>query len=165
MTQPVIKMIVAYANNRIIGSNNQIPWKLSNDLKRFKELTTNNVVVMGRKTFESIGSKPLPDRTNIVLTRNKELTHPDIFTFQDIPTLMNFINTYMNDKIIYIIGGAEIYNQFLSLCDEILATEVHSEVTGDTFFPTLSDRVWTQSDIIKMEENGILYDFVTYRRF
>ena len=167
MKSPVIKMIVAYANDRIIGYKNQIPWKLSGDLKRFKKLTTNGIVVMGRKTFESLPNGPLPDRVNIVLTRDEKykIDHPNVVIVHSVVNVLHYLHESENKCTTYIIGGEEIYNLFLSYCDEILATEVHLDVQGDSYFPFLSDRIWKRSTFIRKQENGIFYDYVTYKRF
>ena len=122
----MIKIIVAVSNNNVIGKDNKLLWKQSHDLKRFKELTLNKKVIMGRKTYESIG-KPLPNRENYILSRSKS----DIKGCK----ILNSIDDVMKiEGEIFIIGGGEIYKKFINLADEILLTKVDCEVEGDTFF-------------------------------
>jgi dihydrofolate reductase len=147
----MIKIIVAQSNNRVIGKDNKLLWRQSDDLKRFKSLTLNNKVVMGRKTFESIG-KPLPNRENYVLTRNnieidgcKILNHPD-----DVLDLKGDI---------FIIGGGEIYKKFLNLADEIYLTQVDCELDGDTFFPPITNDWKVESEEKFKKDNKNQYDW------
>ena len=147
----MIKIIVAQSNNRVIGKDNKLLWRQSDDLKRFKSLTLNNKVVMGRKTFESIG-KPLPNRENYVLTRNniqingcKILNNPD-----DVLDL---------EGDIFIIGGGEIYKKFLTLADEIYLTQVDCELDGDTFFPPITNDWKVESEEKFKKDNKNQYDW------
>ncbi|RAT96628.1 dihydrofolate reductase [Brevibacillus sp. Leaf182] len=123
----MISLIVAYARNQVIGKDGDMPWHLPADLKNVKELTTGKTIVMGRKTFESIG-KPLPNRKNVVLTRSQDF-HPEgvdvVHTKEEVLA--------MGDVIIF--GGAEIYRQFLDVVDRLYITEIDLETEGDTFFP------------------------------
>jgi dihydrofolate reductase len=127
----MIKIIVAMSKNRVIGNNNELIWKLSSDLKRFKELTTSHPVVMGRKTYESI-SRPLPNRRNIIITRNSEYEVEGCETVSSLEEALLLTN---NDC--FIIGGGEIYKQSLEVADKIYLTLVHQEFEGDTQFPEL----------------------------
>jgi len=147
----MIKIIVAQSNNRVIGKDNKLLWRQSDDLKRFKSLTLNNKVVMGRKTFESIG-KPLPNRENYILTRSniridgcKILNHPD-----DVLDL---------EGDIFIIGGGEIYKKFLNLADEIYLTQVDCELDGDTFFPPITNYWKVESEEKFKKDNKNQYDW------
>ncbi len=154
----MISIIVAYDKNRAIGKDNKLCWRQSNDLKRFKELTTDKTVVMGRKTFESIG-KPLPNRKNIVLTRQRvEIDGVEVVTsISDIKEIKDDI---------FIIGGGEIYKLFLDVADRIYATEIDCEIEADTWFPEIGNN-WK---IIKSEKNNLddknqfNYDFVIYEK-
>ena len=123
----MISLIVAYARNQVIGKNGVMPWHLPADLRHVKELTTGKTIVMGRKTFESLG-RPLPNRRNVVLTRNRNF-HPEgvevVHTKQEVLDLGEVI----------IFGGAEIYRQFLDVADRLYITEIDLEAEGDTFFP------------------------------
>ncbi len=151
-------IIVAMSENYVIGLNNSLPWRLSDDLKRFKEITTGHQIVMGRKTYESIG-RPLPNRDNFVLTRNAKLQIDGINVIKslnDIPS---------SDKKTFIIGGGEIYTQLINSCDELLVTKIHCEIDGDAYFPIIDLSVWSlinQSE--KFTENDLEYSYLTYRK-
>lgn len=151
-------IIVAMSDNYVIGLNNSLPWHLSDDLKRFKEITTGHQIVMGRKTYESIG-RPLPNRDNFVLTRNAKLQIDGINVIKslnDIPS---------SDKKTFIIGGGEIYTQLINSCDELLVTKIHCEIDGDAYFPIIDLSVWSlinQSE--KFTENDLEYSYLTYRK-
>lgn len=131
------KAIAAMSLNRVIGVDNKIPWHLPEDFKWFKRMTTGQVIVMGRKTFESIG-KALPNRTTIVLSRTKQDV-PDVQVVTDLDALQLALLQVAN-KDIFICGGAELYRQTLPLCSNLFLTLVKREVEGDTFFPQFEDR-------------------------
>jgi dihydrofolate reductase len=124
-----LKAIAAMSLNRVIGRAGQIPWHLPEDFRWFKRMTLGHVVLMGRKTFESLG-KPLPNRTNIVLTRRGEI--PGILTLAD---LRSFDPEAFAPKEVFVIGGAEIYAQLLPLCSDLYLSVVQRAVDGDAFFP------------------------------
>lgn len=132
-----ISLIWAMAENRTIGRNNKLPWHLPNDLKYFKQLTTGKAVIMGRKTYESIG-RPLPNRTNIVITRDADYTAEgvNVVTSLDQAIELAEASSLVNasDEVI-VMGGAEIYNLCLPRADRLYITFVHAEVHGDAFFP------------------------------
>lgn len=115
--------------NRVIGAGNQIPWHLPEDFKWFKTMTTGHVIVMGRKTFESIG-RPLPNRTTVVLSRS-DFSHPGVQTLEN----LDKIPAFAGDREIFICGGAQIYAQALPQCSDLFLTLVKRQVEGDTFFP------------------------------
>ena len=126
-----IHLIVAHGKNREIGYNNQLLWHLPTDLKRFRAITTGHIVVMGRKTFESIG-RALPNRTNIVLTRDTSLSLPtDIKTYHSTDSIIRL----SKNKEIYIIGGAEVYRAFLPFADRLYITLVNGTFKADSYFP------------------------------
>jgi dihydrofolate reductase len=128
------KAIAAMSLNRVIGNGNQIPWHLPEDFKWFKATTTGHIIVMGRKTFESIG-KPLPNRETIVLSRSK-FSHPGVKTvcsLEELPAMTA-------PRQVFICGGAQIYEQALPLCSELLLTLVKRQVEGDAFFPKFEDQ-------------------------
>lgn len=157
----MVKIIVAMSKNRVIGNNNQLIWKLSSDLKRFKELTTNNSIVMGRKTFESIG-KPLPNRRNIIITRNNEYLVEGCEIVSSLEEALLLTNNNC-----FIIGGGEIYKQALDITDKIYLTLVHKEFEGDTHFPEL-DKQWakiSRKDFEADEKNEYKYSFIEYERY
>jgi len=127
----MIKLIVACNDEGVIGINNNLPFSLKSDMKRFKKLTQGNIVVMGRKTWESIGSKPLPNRRNIVLSRNKDLELPEgVDLIHDMSSI--YSEERIEDRIFYIIGGATLYNESISsgIADEILITKVTGKITN-----------------------------------
>ncbi|OON97421.1 MAG: diacylglycerol kinase [Epulopiscium sp. Nele67-Bin005] len=126
----MINMIVATSTNNLIGCDNKMPWHISEDLRYFKEKTMQSTVVMGRKTFESIG-KPLPNRRNIVLTHNKNFSYPNIEVFHSIEETLSHLQTLENS---FIIGGGEIYKSFLPYADKLFITLIDKTVEGDTAF-------------------------------
>jgi len=134
--------------NRVIGAKNQIPWHLPEDFKWFKKMTTGHVIVMGRKTFESIG-KLLPNRTTVVLTRQAE-SIPDVLTISDLGQLTSLPE--MAGREIFICGGAQIYQQALPLCSDLYLTLVKRNVEGDTFFPPFEDKFELVSEILDTPE-------------
>lgn len=130
-----VNIIAAMGRNSELGNKGNLPdWNLPTDLKRFKELTSGHVVVMGRKNFESLPEKfrPLPNRTNVVLTRDSSWSHEGVQVFH---TIDEILDTYKNEHSLWIIGGAEVYKQFLEKADELHLTHVDGEFEADTFFP------------------------------
>ena len=146
--------VVAYSLNRIIGNDNKLLWKQSSDLKRFKEITQNGIVVMGRKTFESIG-KPLPKRRNIVISNNFSQNGIEVMTLDEVRRI---------EDDIFIIGGGQIYKEMLNDSDEILATLIHSNLEGDTRFPELDGRwMLVEASYHKADDkNQYGYSFLKY---
>lgn len=133
----MINIIVAVSNNGVIGNGNKLPWKISWDLNKFKSLTTSNVVIMGRKTFESIGSKPLPNRRNIVLSKKMiDTSIPDIEIFSSLNDAIT--NCKDEKKEIFICGGESVYREALLISDRIYMTRVLVDIKGDAFFPEFS---------------------------
>jgi dihydrofolate reductase len=157
----MISIIVATAENGVIGKNNQLLWKLSADLKQFKTLTTGHSVIMGRKTFESIG-RPLPNRTNIVISRQTGLTLPDgVLKVNSLETAIETAKNHAGNEEVFIIGGGNIYEQAIKITDKVYLTEVKACIEGDTFFPALDADEWNEIARIshpKDEKNE--YDFV-----
>jgi dihydrofolate reductase len=149
------------SENRVIGNNNQLIWKLSSDLKRFKELTTNNTIVMGRKTYESIG-KPLPNRRNIIITRNLEY---QVDGCEVVSSLEE--DLLLTNNNCFIIGGGEIYKQSLGVADKIYLTLVHKELEGDTHFPEIgNDWATINKEYFKSDDkNEYNYSFIEYERY
>lgn len=157
----MIKIIVAMSKNRVIGSNNQLIWKLSSDLKRFKELTTDNPVIMGRKTYESIG-RPLPNRRNIIITRNTDYSVDGCEIVSSLEEALLLTNNNC-----FIIGGGEIYKQSLEFADKIYLTLVNKEFEGDTSFPELGQE-WakiSRKDFDADDKNEYDYSFIEYERY
>lgn len=129
----MIIIVVAMNNNRVIGNNNKLPWHCKEDLKHFKEITNGKHIVMGRKTFQSL-PKMLPNRHHIVLTRDENFSHDGVEVFNSIDDLLV---TYDGRVDLYVIGGADIYNQFMNKCDKIEMTVIDGNHSGDTYFPEL----------------------------
>jgi dihydrofolate reductase len=130
----MISHIVAMSENRVIGLDGKMPWHLSDDLKRFKALTMGHSIVMGRKTFASIG-KPLPGRTNIVITRQKDFSAPGIRIVSSLDDALELGASVGYET--FIIGGGEIYAQSQALADKIYLTLIHQEIAGDTYYPEI----------------------------
>lgn len=145
----MLSLIVAMDQNQLIGQNNTLPWHLPADLKFFKKMTTGHTIIMGRKTFESIG-KPLPNRRNIVLTRNKDWTSSaDIEIFSSLTEVMQAIQ---KEEKAYIIGGANLYAQAISVVDEMLITKIDHVFHGDAYFPKFHEDAW---DIEVLEKGRV----------
>lgn len=143
MTLPV-SIIVAVAENGIIGSNGDMPWKLSSDLKRFKKITTGNPVIMGRKTYESIG-RPLPQRYNLVISRNGGFRADGVDVVVTPDAALEKAEKWgaeNGSKEICILGGGEIYRLFLPIAERIYFTKVLASPVGDTGFPDIDEAVW-----------------------
>lgn len=163
--KPVISAIVAMAENRVIGKDNKMPWHLPADLKHFKGTTSGHPVLMGRKTYESIG-KPLPDRTNIIMTRDTQYSAPDCVILNSIETALSMANELDMDEI-FVIGGAEIYRQLLPQIQRVYLTIVHHSFDGDAFFPELNADEWHEVSRERHaadEKNKFDYSFVVMER-
>ena len=159
-------LIVAMAENRCIGKDNKMPWHIPEDLKRFKSLTMGAPVIMGRKTFESIISyldKPLPGRENIIISKSGYKNDFDAPVFSSIPCAITHAKTRANDEI-FIIGGAQIYAQSITVADQIHLTKIHKTVEGDAFFPQINPDEWIETDRIDFLENTPPYSFITLKR-
>jgi dihydrofolate reductase len=157
----MIKIIVAISKNRVIGKDNSLIWHLPADLRRFKEVTTGSVVVMGRKTYESIG-KPLANRRNVIITRNENYEAQGCEVVNSIEEAL--LICYED---CFIIGGSEIYKQSLSMADEIYLTEVDDVFDGDSFFPELGNE-WHEVSNEKFEaddKNKFNYSFIKYEKY
>ncbi len=159
-----ISIIVAVAENNVIGNNNKLIWHISEDLKRFKKLTTGHPVIMGRKTYESLPFKPLPKRKNIVISSQKNLKF-------DGAVIVNSVNKALEEckkeKEVFICGGAEIYKLFLPLADKLYITKVHKTFEGDTFFPEPDFSKWKigyKSEKFYDEKSDLYYSFSDFLR-
>ena len=159
-----LTIIVAAAENDAIGKGNQLIWHLSDDLKRFKNLTNGHHIIMGRKTFESF-PKPLPNRTHVVITRQESYKAPVGVIV--VNNLEDAIDASKNDTQPFIIGGGEIYKQALTFADKIELTRVHENFEADTFFPKIDSNIWreTANTFHKKDENhDYEFSFITYHR-
>ncbi|MNJ92960.1 Dihydrofolate reductase [compost metagenome] len=158
-----ITIVVAISENNAIGKDNQLLWHLPADLKHFKNKTTGKTIIMGRKTYDSIG-KPLPNRRNIVITRQRGLQLAGI---EVVNSLEEAISICKADEEVFIIGGAEIYRQALPLVHKIELTRVHQEFEADAFFPELASETWKEvwkEDHLPDEKNKFAYTFSTLER-
>lgn len=151
-----IAIIAAIAKNRVIGKDGKIPWHISDDLKRFRKLTTDHTILMGRKTFESLG-RQLPNRRNVVISSR---TIPDVESYRSI---FEALEALANEDKIFVIGGGQIYAELLNRADELFLTILDKEVDGDTFFPPYEELVATRFKLTNKEEQDG-YTFMDYRK-
>jgi dihydrofolate reductase len=166
MEDVIISAIVAASTNYAIGKNNQLLWHLPNDLKFFKNTTWGHPVIMGFKTFDSVGQKALPGRLNIVIT-SKQLTVADNIAF--VPNLETALTKAKqeNTKEIFIAGGGQIYKQSLNICDRIYLTRVHTIIDGDVFFPDIAPQQWqlvAQQNHYADEKHAFSFSFEVWER-
>jgi len=164
-----LSLMVAKASNRVIGRNNKLPWYLPNDLKYFKQVTFGKPVIMGRKTWDSLG-KPLPGRTKIVITRQTDFQAEGakvVATLDEAVTLAENVAFIEGQDEAVVMGGAEIYALALPKTDRLYLTEVHAEVDGDTWFPEYDTSEWKEigrEDFPAEGPNPYDYSFVVYER-
>jgi dihydrofolate reductase len=155
--RPTINIIAAMAENRVIGIHGQLPWRLPDEMKHFVRLTTGHTVIMGRKTFESIGSKPLPNRRNIILTRNTHYTAPGIETALSLPDAIALAAKTVSDTVsqpdddLFICGGDPAYREAIPLADNLFLTLVHTSPAGDAHFPDYDPNDWHLLDKTRHE--------------
>jgi dihydrofolate reductase len=161
---PELTIIVAAAENDAIGKGNKLIWHLSDDLKRFKDLTNGHHIIMGRKTFESF-PKPLPNRTHVVITRQPDYKAPEGVII--VNNLEDAIDASKSDAQPFVIGGGEIYKQALAFADKIELTRVHEDFEADTFFPKIDSTIWKEISNTfhkKDEKHDYEFSFLTYER-
>lgn len=162
----MISIVVAQAHNRVIGKKNDLPWYLPADLKHFKELTAGHTVIMGRKTFDSIYARlggPLPNRKNIIITRDKNFTAKGAIITHSLKDALQAAT----DKEVFIIGGAQIFEQAMPYVERVHLTQVDAEITGDVYMPELHPEEWRQIAMQKHqkdEKNPYDYSFLTLAR-
>lgn len=159
-----IAIIVAMASNRVIGLNKQMPWHLPADLKRFKQITMGAPILMGRNTHESIG-KPLPGRTNIVISRNPDFKAPGCLVFNDMDTAITKACEEAEEA--FIIGGSALYKSFLPLAHTLYLTKINKAFSGDTEFPEWQDGTWQEVERADVDDDvaaGFSYSFLKYVR-
>lgn len=158
-----ISLIVAMASNRTIGVNNTLPWRCPEDLRHFKALTMGHHLIMGRKTFDSIG-KVLPGRTTVVVSRNRALSIEGCAIAHSLPEALA---ACAQDSEVFIVGGADIYRQALPLADVLYLTEIQHAVAGDAHFPEFAEAEWQEISRVagaQTEPQPLIYHFVTYHR-
>ena len=161
----MLSIIVAKAKNNVIGKDNQLIWHLPEDLKRFKELTTGHTIIMGRKTFESIG-RILPNRKHVVFTNNTDfnINNENVEIVHSMLQIQQYIES---EEECFVIGGAMIYSLLMPHVTKMYVTEINKDFEGDTFFPKINTSIWkeTRREKGKQDENNKFdYDFVTYER-
>ena len=154
-------LIAAVAENNALGKNNDLLWHLPNDFKRFKEVTSGHYIVMGRKTFESF-PKPLPNRTHVIITRQKDFKHEGCIVVSDIEKA---IEACPENEDIYIIGGGEIYTQSIHFADQLDITRVHHSFDADVYFPEINPDIWElTNETFHPKDEKHLFDF-TFQTF
>lgn len=159
----IVTMVVAIGENNAIGKNNELLWYLPKDLRHFKTITSGHTVIMGRKTFESVG-KPLPKRRNIIITRNTEFA---VEGAEVVHTIEDALELCKADEEVFIIGGAEIYKMAMKHTDKIYLTVVHENFEADAFFPEIDWNLWVETAAEKHlpdEKNNLSFTFSTLER-
>lgn len=164
----MISFLVAMDRERGIGIRNQLPWRLPADLKHFRDTTMGHAILMGRKTFESIG-KPLPGRRNVVLTRNTDYQPEGVTVVHSAEEAFQLFGKEGpgDSDILYVIGGAEVFNQLMAGADQLVVTHIDEVFEADTYFPEISPEEWevvSRRPGITDEKNPYRYEFVTYER-
>ncbi len=160
-----IALIAAVGQRLELGYQNQLLCHLPRDLQHFKELTWGHPVVMGRKTWDSLPKKPLPNRRNIILSKHWEATMPSVEVFRSIPEILSSVS---HDQTLFVMGGASVYQQFIPFADTIYLTRILSDFTADVFFPPLSMQEWTLVEdefVSRDEKNPFDCRFQKYSRF
>lgn len=160
----ILSAIAAMASNRVIGKNGDLPWRIPEDFKFFKEKTMGHIMLMGRKTFDSLG-KPLPGRLHVVLTRQKDYAPEGAHVFHDIQSALDFCRSQTEKwgNEVFVIGGGDIFRELLPMIDRIYLTEIHKEFEGDAFFPEFDRNEFREISRTPRTE-PLPFDFVTYER-
>ncbi len=161
----MLSIVVAKAKNNIIGKDNKLVWNLPEDLKHFKEITTGHTIIMGRKTFESLG-RVLPNRKHIIFSQNPDFkVHNE--NVEVVHSLLQIQDLIEGKEEAFVIGGAMIYNFLMPYVTKMYVTEIEKEFEGDTFFPKINSDIWKETSREKGkkdEKNNLDYDFVTYEK-
>ena len=157
-----LNLIACIGKNYELGNDNDLIWKFKNDMNFFKNMTINNSVIMGRRTYESIG-RILPKRENIIITRDKNFNIDNALIFNDNNSVINYIKDNY-DKIFYVIGGASIYKYYLDYCSSLYLTEVNDSSNATVYFPRFDKNNYDSSILYSYNENGIDYDIKKYVR-
>ena len=158
----MVALIVAYTRNRVIGNKGQIPWRIKGEQRRFRELTTGNVVIMGRRSYEEIG-RPLPNRFTVVVSNTAKFEAENCTTAGSLPEAIEKAKELCPGKHIYISGGAGLYAESLDLVEKMYITEVDAEIEGDTFFPEFDESLYTKT-IDEYVDGEIPFTYVTYEK-
>ena len=169
------ELIVAHSQSNVIGNNNKLPWSVPEDLKHFYEITKNSIIIMGRKTYESMPVSGLKNRINIVLTTNTPPDNPNPnITYANMSSIFNIVDELrkIENKKVFIIGGSEIYKLFIDHCKILHITIIHEDIVGDVYFPInigklVMDNVYKNiytSEVMYSKNNNIKYQYFTYER-
>lgn len=164
MPEPNISIIVALAQNNAIGKNNDLLWHIGDDLRRFKQLTTGHTVIMGRRTFDSLPKRPLPNRRNIVITHDTAYACPSAEVFHSLNAALDAVR---GEEETFVIGGAEIYRQFLPFAKRLYLTWVYADFDADVYFPTIDMSTFRQISITPRmtdEKSGLEYAYAELDR-
>lgn len=160
----MLSIIVAKSRNNAIGKDNKLIWHISDDLQRFKKLTTGHTIIMGRKTFESLG-RVLPNRMHIVLTRDKsyKVNDENVKIIHDVSEVDPYVK---DDNENFVIGGAQIYWALMPKCQKLYITQINKDFVGDSYFPKINEEEWDMIEKIKGPEDGndFDYEYITYKR-
>lgn len=156
----MIAIVAAYAHHRVIGKDGKIPWDLPNEKHRFRDLTTGQAVVMGRRTYAEIG-RPLPDRLNIILSRNPDFYAPGCLRARSLAEAVSLAEAEGLD--LYVSGGSRVYQEALPLAVKLFITEIDCQIEGDTFFPPFDETLYTR-EIVRRCADSIPYAFLTYTK-
>lgn len=158
----MIGLIVAYTRNRVIGNKGQIPWRIKGEQRRFKELTTGNVVVMGRRSYDEIGH-PLPNRFTIVVSKTANYVAENCITLPTLSEAIEYAQKNRPNENIYLSGGAGIYREGLDMADVLLITEIDATIEGDTYFPEFDESKYVKT-VDEHVDGDIPFDYVTYTK-
>lgn len=162
MEQGRLALIVAYTQNRVIGDKGRIPWRIKGEQRRFRELTTGNVVVMGRRSYEEIGH-PLPNRFTVVVSGTKDYEAENCTTAGSLSEAIRIAKERCPGKNIYVSGGAGLYREAITMVEQMFVTEVDAMIEGDTYFPEFDENAFTKT-IEERVEGELPYTYVTYTR-
>jgi dihydrofolate reductase len=162
----MISLIVAKADNDVIGCDNKMPWHIPAELQHFKKRTMGKPIIMGRKTFQSLG-RVLPGRPHVVISRTEQALPPNCYLSHSVKDAIELAQSLTQQDEVVVIGGAEIYRQAMEWVDRMYITQVHLTPEGDTFFPEIDSRVWQETereDVPADADSAIAYSIVTYQR-
>lgn len=154
----MLSLIVAYAHGRVIGRDGAMPWHIPGELRRFRDLTIGNAVIMGRRSYEEIG-KPLPERLNIVLTGTRSYAGENLLCARSLEEAL----ALAGDRETFIAGGGKVFEQALPMCDRLYITEIDADIEGDTYFPAFDARLFS-CETEPWIEGALPYRYLTYRR-
>ena len=164
MTQQKIILISAVTDNGVIGQNGTMPWHIPQDLSFFKQTTLHHPMIMGRKTRDSFGIKPLPHRPHLVVSNNPDYRTQDSYIFMSVDDAIDYAKHHYFDKNIFIIGGGQIYKQTINMADEIFLTHIHKQIDGDTFFPEFDKTDYNITKIADYPDADIAFSICHYTK-